>query len=55
MGGNNIKQGAKPYLTKKHSLLNAHSLNAINEFINKDIIRISLCIPDIYTSKWFLI
>lgn len=46
MGGNNIKQGAKPYLTKKHSLLNAHSLNAINEDINKDILQLEKFLPN---------
>ena len=46
MGGNNINKGAKPYLTKKHSLLNAHSLNAINEYINKDILQLEKFLPN---------
>ena len=46
MGGNNINKGTKPYFTKKHSLLNAHSINEINEYINKDILQLEKFLPN---------
>ena len=45
-GGNNINKGAKPYLTNKRSLCNAHSLNVINKYINKDILLLEKFLPN---------
>ena len=46
MGGNNINKRAKPYLTNKRSLCNVHSLNIINEYINKDILLLEKFLPN---------
>jgi len=41
-----VNKGTKPYITKKHTLLNAHSLNEINENINKDILQLEKILPN---------
>ena len=43
--GNNNK-GTKPYFTSKHVLLNAHSLDEINESINKDLFQLEKFLPN---------
>ena len=43
--GNNNK-GTKPYFTSKHVLLNAHSLDEINDSINKDLFQLEKFLPN---------
>ena len=47
IGGNNvINKATKPYFTAKHSLLNAYSLNNINDSIQKDLLQLEKFLPN---------
>ena len=42
----NNNKGTKPYFTSKHVLLNAHSLDEINDSINKDLFQLEKFLPN---------
>ena len=42
----NTNKGTKPFFTKKNVLLNAHSLNVINESIHKDLFQLEKFLPN---------